>query len=258
MSPRSLHGRGLSAAFMASLFLCPSPADAGARSPRRVQLGTVGLRAFQYFAPLQSGSGDEYLLSLRPAAVSTEKRGRALASLRKEDLIVPSAPRQAKLDALHPVLKYLDRDAVVEIKILRLGVAWAGFLDGAAVLVSEGAIDLLTADELQAVVAHELAHEYFAAEYGAARDAKRYDTVREIELRCDAISIVTMKRLGLDPAVLLSAVAKLTRFNDRRGFPNNPNLVPSTEERRSFSRAVVALIEDAAVTARKDGDVSDH
>jgi Zn-dependent protease with chaperone function len=159
--------------------------------------------------------------------------------VRKEDMIEPSAERQAKLDALHPVLEYLERDTVVEVKILRLRLAWAGFLEGAAVLVSEEAIDLLTAEELQAVVAHELAHEYFSDEYEAARKNQRYDTVKEIELRCDAISIVTMKGLRLDSGALLSGVAKLTTFNERRGFPNNPNLAPSTEERASFSRAVV-------------------
>jgi hypothetical protein len=63
--------------------------------------------------------------------------------------------------------------------------------------------------------------------------------VKEIELRCDAISIVTMKGLRLDSDALLSGVSKLTAFNERRGFPNNPNLVPSTEERTNFSRAVV-------------------
>jgi hypothetical protein len=162
--------------------------------------------------------------------------------VRKEDVIEPSADRQAKLNALRPVLEYLERDAVVEVKILRLKLAWAGFLGGAAVLVSEEAVDLLTAEELRAVVAHELAHEYFSDEYEAARNDKRYDTVKEVELRCDAISIVTMNELRLDSGALLSGVTKLTKFNERRGFPNNPNLLPSAEERANFSHAVVDIL----------------
>jgi hypothetical protein len=161
--------------------------------------------------------------------------------VRKEDVIEPSAERQAKLDALHPVLEYLERESV-DVKILRLGPAWAGFLGGAAVLVSEAAIDLLTAEELQAAVAHELAHEYFSGEYEAARARNQYDMVKEIELRCDAVSMITLRRLGLDPGSMLSAVSNVTKFNERRRFPNDPNLGPSIEERTKFSHAVVELI----------------
>ena len=210
MSPRSLHGQGVSAALLAVALLCA--AAALLRLP--LHAGDPANRALQYFAAARPRGWDDYLKLIRPAAASADSRSRSLALLRKQDLIAPSAERQAKLSALHPVLEYLDRDTVVEVKVLRLDVAWAGFLEGAAVLVSDRGLDLLTAEELQAVVAHELAHEYFAGEYEAARDAKRYDTVREIELRCDVVAIVTMRRLGLDPATLLSAVAKLTRFND--------------------------------------------
>jgi hypothetical protein len=268
MSPRSLRGQAVSAAFVALTFLSPArtswavspsqgPADAApssqvsgtpdaavaARARKRVPLGTVGARAFQYFAPTRQRSWDDYLKSIRPAAVSADRKARSLAMVRKEDLIEPSAERQAKLDALRPVLAYLERDVVIEVKILRLGLAWAGFLEGAAVLVSEEAVDLLTAEELQAVVAHELAHEYFSDEYEAARNGKRYDTVKEIELRCDAISIVTIRGLRLDAGALLAGVAKLTKFNERHGFPNSPNLAPSVEERTNFSLAIAELIE---------------
>jgi hypothetical protein len=250
MSPRSLRGQGLSAALVALTLLCPArtsraasaaqqPADA---APRQYGLGTVGVNALRYFAPTRQRSWIDYLKSIRPAAASADRRARSLAMLRKQDVIEPSADGQAKLDSLHPVLEYLQRDAVIEVKILRLKLAWAGFLGGAAVLVSEEAVDLLTAEELRAVVAHELAHEYFSDEYEAARNDKRYDTVKEVELRCDAISIATLEHLRLDSAALLSGVSKLTKFNERRGFTNNPNLVPSVEERTTFNRAIVELV----------------
>lgn len=239
MSPRSLPGQGVPVAFLAAIVLSFAlPADA---APPALVPGTpdaISVRALQYFASTGPRSWDDSLKRIRPAAVSPDRRTRSLAMVRKEDMIEPSAERQAKLAALRPVLEFLERDTVVAVKILRLRLAWAGFLEGAAVLVSEEAIDLLTTEELQAVVAHELAHEYFSDEYEAARKSRRYDTVKEIELRCDAISIVTMKGLRLGSDALLSGVSKLTTFNERRGFPDNPNLVPSVEERANFSHAV--------------------
>jgi hypothetical protein len=209
---------------------------------RAAMSGSVARQALQYFAKTENGDLDDYLKSIRPAGVSADQRVRLVASIRKEDIVSPSAQRQAKLDALRPILAYHDR-AGIEVKILRLGLAWAGMLEGAAVVVSEEAVDVLTAEELQAVIAHELGHEYFAAEYEAARQNKQYDTVKGVELRCDAVAIITMRRLRLNPTSLISGVSKLTKFNEARGVKNNPDLVSSVDERRSFCQAMIKLIE---------------
>lgn len=199
-------------------------------------------RALQYFEKTVKGELGDYLKSIRPPVVSPEQRARLVKMIRQEDVVSPSAQRQAKLDALRPVLEYHER-STIEVNILRLGLAWAGMLEGAAVVVSEEAVDILTAEELQAVVAHELGHEYFAAEYEAARKSKQYDRVKEIELRCDALAIITMKSLGMNPSSLLSGVSKLTQFNEQRGVRNNPNLVTSVDDRRGFCQAMIKLVE---------------
>jgi hypothetical protein len=203
---------------------------------------SIADRALQYFEKAGKGDLGEYLKSIRPAAVSAGRGAQLVASIKKEDIVSPSARRQAKLDALRPILAYHDR-AGIEVKILRLGLAWAAMLEGAAVVVSEEAVDVLTAEELQAVVAHELGHEYFAAEYEAARKSKQYNIVKEVELRCDAIAVITQSRLRLNPELLLSGVSKLTKFNEARGVQNNPNLVSSVDDRASFCRAMIRLIE---------------
>ena len=204
--------------------------------------GTVAQKALQYFAKTEQGDFEDFLKSIRPAGVSADRRVRLLASIKKEDIVSPSARRQAKLDALRPILAYHDR-AGIEVKILRLGLAWAGFLEGAAIVVSEEAVDILTAEELQAVVAHELGHEYFATEYEPARNNKEYDKVKEVELRCDALAIITMKSLGLNPSTLLSGISALTKFNEGRGVRNNPDLVTSLNERLRFCQAITKLVE---------------
>jgi hypothetical protein len=210
----------------------------------------VAERTLQYFEKTGKGDLGDYLKSIRPAGVSADRRARLVASIKKEDIVSPSAQRQAKLDALRAILAYHDR-AGVEVKILRLGLAWAGMLEGAVVVISEEAVDILTAEELQAVVAHELGHEYFASEYEAARQGKKYDKVKEVELRCDALAIITMKSLGLNPNSLLSGVSKLTKFNEGRGVRNNPNLVTSVDERRGFCESIIRLAEIRVARARE-------
>jgi len=222
----------------------------GQENRRAALSSSIAERALQYFEKSAKGDLGDYLRSIRPAGISAEQRARLVTMIRKEDIVSPSAQRQSKLDALRPVLEYHERSAV-EVKILRLGLAWAGMLEGAAVVVSEEAVDILTAEELQAVVAHELGHEYFAAEYEAARKDKQYDIVKEVELRCDALAIITMKSLGLNPSSLLSGVSKLTKFNEGRGVRNNPNLVTSLEERQKFCQAMMTLAEIRVSKARE-------
>lgn len=215
--------------------------------------GSEAELALQYFQQIGNGKGnlDEYIKSIRPVEISAERRARLVASIRKEDIVATSPSRQAKLNALRPVLEYHER-AAVEVKILRfpIALAWAGFLEGAAVVISEEAVDILTAEELQAVITHELGHEYFSAEYELARSNKRWDKVKELELRCDAISIITMKSLGLNPDRLISAVTKLTKFNEERGVKNNPNLATSLDDRLRFFQAMRRLVEIRGATSQ--------
>jgi hypothetical protein len=125
-----------------------------------------------------------------------------------------------------------------------------GFLEGAAVVVSEDALDLLTTEELQAIIAHELGHEYFAAEFALACNNKQWVKMKEVELRCDAISIITMKSLGLNPDSLVSGVTKLTKFNEGHGMKNNPNLVTSLDDRLRFCQTMRKLAESRSATSQ--------
>ena len=200
-------------------------------------------RAVQFFRKMGNVDLDAYLKRMRRPGISQQERERWVATIRKEDIILPSAERQAKLDKLQPVLDYHERSSI-QVKILRLGLAWVGFLEGAAVVISEEAIDLLSAEELQAVIAHELGHEYFAADYDLARKNGQYDIVKEVELRCDAVSIITMKSLGLEPDSLMSGVSKITKFNEALGVRDNRNLVTSPDERRRFCQSMKSLAND--------------
>ena len=94
----------------------------GQESGNAALSSSVGQRALQYFERSEKGDLDDYLKSIRPTGMSPDQRARFVASIKKEDVVSPSAERQAKLDSLRTILAYHDR-AGIEVKILRLGLA---------------------------------------------------------------------------------------------------------------------------------------
>jgi hypothetical protein len=123
------------------------------------------------------------------------------------------------------------------------GKAYVGLYACAAILISEEALDLLMAEELQAVVAHELGHEYFWNEYQLADRERQDRTVQELELRCDGIAIITLNRLRFDLTHLMSAVAKLLTFNERLDNGSRAYAYPSSAEQFKFIRAMIELVK---------------
>jgi len=117
-------------------------------------------------------------------------------------------------------------------------------------LISENALALTDGEDLQALMAHELGHEYIWAKYERASERGDHTRLKQLELMCDAIAIVILDGLGLDPSRLMTGVEKITRYNrevrwpmvDERGYP-------TLSERRAFARAVTAWIAGATRTA---------
>ncbi|HEV8482068.1 MAG TPA: hypothetical protein VGV87_00810 [Blastocatellia bacterium] len=201
----------------------------------------AGVAAFAYFEEIQAQKFDSYLRALRPDKVSPEFKAKFIATLPEQDIVSPSAENRAKLATVEPILKYHDRSSIIDLKVIRLGQPLVLFVAGAIVLISEEALDLFTARELQAVVAHELCHGYFWNEWQQARLNKQSDIMQEIELRCDGLALITMSQLGLDPSQLISAINKLTRSH--KGKLINGDFYPPSEERIQFIRAMIELVK---------------
>lgn len=206
-------------------------------------LNSVTLKAFTYFEQIDGRRFDDYLSRIRPNALAPELRGKVLKILQKDDIVNPPADGLAKLRTLEPILKYHQRDSIIELKVLRAPTATAVFLAGAAVLITEPALKILTAAELQAVVAHELGHEYYWTRFELARQNHEYTELQELELRCDGIAIVTLETLGLDPESLVSAIAKLNKHNSHQGSSSaqNQNYV-AFDERVAFIHRMIELL----------------
>ena len=196
-------------------------------------------RALAFFDARPAGSPVEVLRALRPSPATLAARQLVLASLPPEGHVQPDRKEQVRLDALRPVLAFHERDRVFTIKVIDVPQAYLGLHAGTVLVISRRALNLLSAPELQAAVAHEIGHEYFSADYDRAREEADLASLHEIELRCDAVAVLTGLALDLDAHDLGRAVRKLTRFNERVGATANTASYPTIEQRETFVRALI-------------------
>jgi hypothetical protein len=219
------------AVWMAATLLSASPA-VSARDESALET------ALHFFTGQDPAGVVERFDSGRPAPVSAAEREGILAALPPEgDVRDLDEAQQRKLAAVRRVLELHRREEVYVVKVVEVPQAAMGLHARAVVLVSEPALDLLDAEELQALVAHEIGHEYFWSEYFRARRDGDRSRLHTLELLCDGFAIVTLRRAGTDPGRLTSALEKVSRYNrDRFGAARNEGDYPALGERRRYVR----------------------
>ena len=190
----------------------------------------------------EPGAFARLLETARPAPVSDGDKARILSSLPETGEIANlNAQALRKLTAVSGVLQATD--SVYVVKVIDVPQAAIGLHARTILLISEAALTLLSADELQAQVAHEIGHEYVWLEYERAFGLADRNRLKELELVCDGIAIVTLYGLGMDPSRLMAGVAKIGRFNrERFGTAINESRHPTLAERRAFARALTAVL----------------
>jgi hypothetical protein len=176
----------------------------------------------------------DYLAACRPAPVSAAEREAILRTLPHEGTLVTLASKErVKLDALESVLRLHGRDEVYEVKVIDVPQAWSGLHGRAVLLVSLPALQLLNREQLQALVAHEIGHEYWWDTWGAAHREGDPDRLRTLEALCDAVAVLTLTALGIPAERLSSALGAVQHFNRRRfGVARNETHYPTLQERR--------------------------
>ena len=146
---------------------------------------------------------------------------------------------QNKLTALGPLLRAVDRDAVYDVRVVDIPLARIGLYERTVLLISGTALALLPAEDLRAQVAHEIGHEYFATEHDRATKAGDRRRLRELELMCDAVGMVMLHDLGMDPSRLVRSIEKVTLYNRRMlQTAVDESGYPTLDERQKFATAV--------------------
>jgi hypothetical protein len=172
----------------------------------------------------------------RPEPVTALEKAAVLRSLPVGGTVTRFGNGQRrKLQAVDSVLRAHSRLDVYELRIITVPQAWTGLHDRAVLLISLPALTLLTSEELQALVAHEIGHEYVWQQYESAKSRKDAKRLRELELVCDAIAIATLRRIRVVPERLESATEKVFSYNRQRfGVALNNGNYPSLEARKQL------------------------
>ena len=199
------------------------------------------------------GAFAQWLHTTRPTPVTADEKARILTSLPPDGEVTDlSVAERTKLAGLGRVLRATGRDSVYAVTVVDVPQAGIGLYARAVVVISRAALALLSTDELQALGAHEVGHDYVWDDYARAIRLADGTRVKELELLCDGIAIVTLNRLGMDSSRLITGIEKISRFNQKRlGTALNERNYPTIAERRAFARAIRAwFTRGAAVRAR--------
>jgi hypothetical protein len=212
-----------------------------ARVSGELPKSAVTRSVLKFFEAQQITSIDKFVRQLRPAPLDPSVRAAVLAALPREGQLRPDTSELSKLEAARPVVEYHARGDVLTLKVIEIGHAFVGLHARSVLLVSRDALALIDGEEFAALVAHEISHEYVWDEYLHAMQRHDHKAMQALELRCDGLAVLTLRDLGLDPERLVSAVQKMTRFNQDRGVVASTKDYVSLTDRVTFIRAIATM-----------------
>jgi hypothetical protein len=194
-----------------------------------------------------AGAFARWLETNRPTPVSADQKAAILSSLPREGEVKPlGASSQRKLAGLNAFLRQTGHDGAFEIKVTDVADARIGLYERTVVLISEPAFTLLGLEELQALLAHEIGHQYLSADRAREPALKAQRGLRDLELLCDAIAIVLLRELEIDSSRLVAGIEKITKYNWLFDLDVERRTYPSLSERRKFAREVTAWLTRAS------------
>lgn len=191
------------------------------------------------------------IFSLPISACEAEDTLRIISSqtrMQRESRITegPLLRRVARI--IKPIIALHNRSERVELFLYHDDFPGASVWMGCVLAISDALAKCLRDDELAGIVAHEMAHAYFMNEFRKARNNHDQLAMRIVELKCDAVAMLTLKLLGHDPADHLRALRRLTDITRLNGYTSlDTRSHPSIEERSQFAQRFIKLLATDAI-----------
>ena len=187
-----------------------------------------------------------HMLSLPFSICAPEDYRRAIASL-------PSSIRESRLsegklfrrveNIIRPVLELHGRGNKIELFLHEDHVPLTMVWHRCVLIISDSLAYALHDDQLAGIVAHEMGHAYFMIEIIKARNYGDRQAMKIVELKCDAVAMLSLKLLGHDPADLLKGLLRINDLIRRDGYTRvSTRDHPSIEERAQFAQRFVAVL----------------
>jgi Zn-dependent protease with chaperone function len=187
------------------------------------------------------------LAAKRPPPVSPANKSKLMRNLplvtarnRVED--------QRELDGLHSrlqrTLNFYARSGVVDLILFRDSRPIVYSKPGVVVVISNEVMKIVGDDDaaLVGIIAHELAHEYVALQMLRALQSGDLTKIRELELFCDAVAVVALLNLGLDPRSYARALQRIATHSQASAQLNNGSRShPAIEARLKVISDISAL-----------------
>lgn len=187
------------------------------------------------------------IFSLSFSVHSAEDSRQAISSLPqriRESKISQGALLRRVERVVGPVLRLHGRSDKNELFLYRDRFPRASVWLGCVLLISDALAESLRDEELAGIVAHEMAHAYFMMETIKARKHADKQAMRIIELKCDAVAMLSLKLLGHDPSDYLKGLRIVTSVTRRNGYNTSINSwdYPPIGERAEFAARFIRLL----------------
>ncbi len=196
------------------------------------------------------------LAKMRPEPVSQSDKlilERGLPILTDRNRI--ENPRQLSLlyARAETTLRFCHRYGVVDLILFRHREPIVYSHAGAVLAISTEVLKIIGDNDaaLAGIVAHELAHEYVALQMLSAIRTGDLSKIRELELFCDAVAVVVLLDLGLDPAHYSRALQRIARHSQAAAALNDGSRThPAIELRLQVISDISNLFKSQTPVAR--------
>ncbi len=141
------------------------------------------------------------------------------------------------------VLQLHERSGKLDLFVFHHEAPLAQVWRGCVLLLSDSLAESLFDGELAGIIAHELGHAYFEDEMAAAQRKQDAQAMRQIELKCDAVALLSLKLLGQNPSLYLQGLKRIQELNRRQSrssgiFQSHPELALRAQFAQRFVRAL--------------------